>query len=114
MFEFKGKEIKLDQNQGPYGAWLYEKEFGTSLTADAFTLFGGVDGQIKPDSIALLKLVFIMGGFVGKYTWVDFLKNIPVDYNVLDDFEEIVSMAEKTYWPSKRATEKESSKKEKE
>lgn len=101
MIKFGDTTILLEYNKGPYGAWLYEKAFKTSLTNDIWEMSGQGSDEIVLDSIALYKLVYIMGGFYGRKTWEDFLKSVPADYNIIDDIALIIEKAQDFYLPTK-------------
>lgn len=108
MLKINGQEVELNKNLGPYGAFLYQKQFNSSITNDIWVMTGkGIEENFILDSIGLLQMVFIMGGFYGKTTFEQFLKSIPADYNVIEDAADIITKAQESYLPTKAQDTKE-------
>lgn len=105
MIIFRGKELLLNDNQGAFGQLVYNKTFkGESLTNDLYKLTG--DDRII-DGLTCFKLAFVMGGVNKITTFEQFMKEIPLTYNVMDDYWEIIEKAIDAYLPTQSQDTKE-------
>lgn len=106
MLRIDGNEVVLNKNKGFIGAFEYNNVFKSSLTNDLARLIndGNPENMIY-DFVVFSKLVYILSGLNKKYTFNDFINKIPFDYNFLDDFAEVITLASEIYFPNKKSKE---------
>ena len=96
-----GEEVRIDYNKGNIGLLIYEQAFNRSLTVDLYNLYD--NGTIRPDSLTLLRILFVMTGSNKKTTFEGFLLQLGEDFDALEYIDEITSQAIYSYLPSTRA-----------